>query len=514
MKSIYMTLHGIIRIKSIKAACFMALILISGGCMNNKPDILVTVTNEVATSGYIGNGAQWDAYPEAEAWGSAISESDWQKLYKRLDFMKPNFVRCLINSPYNYYDAKTGKYDKTRNIESLKNLLSYCQKNNITVLFGEFNPPSWSMKQDTSWIGMAVDYLNYLVVEQGFTCIKYYNLFNEPDGDWSSTNGDYEMWKGMVLQFINKMKEYPDLNGKVTIAGPDVVVGYRNKASLYEPWEWVKQSATDMNDIIGLYDVHAYPGQYEVRSGQFADAIKKYSGQVPSGKKIVLGEAGYKYYKAEDSILMNEQNRRLVNHPFTKGSDCNMHVYDFFYGLDMPLLCMDIMNSGFSGMAVWMLDDAMHSKGDAGDTTDIKLWGMWNILGEEVFSRPEEEEIRPWFYTWSLMCRYFPAGSDILKFSCNKKEGTRFAAAEKDGKLTVAMVNTGDEDRSVTLRLPHHIENASIYVYSKESMLKDADGMPVPSETGINIRKNYTINLRAGSFILITGINYNTTTTR
>lgn len=506
-----MTLPYIKRIKAITVTCFLALAIFAGGCMNNKPDISVTISGEVSNAGYIGNGAQWDAYPEAEAWGSGISESDWQKLYKRLDFMKPNFIRCLINSPYNYYNAETGKYDKTRNIEPMINLLTYCQKNNITVLFGEFNPPTWSMKQDTAWIGMAVDYLNYLVADQGFTCIKYYNLFNEPDGDWSATNGDYEMWKGMVLQFTDKMKSYPSLAGKVSVAGPDVVVGYKNKASMYEPWEWVKQSATDMDDIIGLYDVHAYPGQYEVRSGRFAEAIKKYAEQVPAGKKIVLGEAGYKYYKTEDSVLMAEHIKRSTNHPFTKGSDCNMLVYDFFYGLDMPLLCMDIMNSGFSGMAVWMLDDAMHSKGDAGDTTDIKLWGMWNILGEEVFSSPEEEEIRPWFYTWSLMCRYFPAGSDILTLSYTPVEGIRMVAAEKDGNLTVAMVNTGNEDKSVALRLPHDIENASIYVYSEEKMSRDNEGMPVPIAASTNIRENYTLNLKAQSFCLITGINYNTT---
>lgn len=46
------------------------------------------------------------------------------------------------------------------------------------------------------------------------------------------------------------------------------------------------------------------------------------------------------------------------------------------------------MNGGYSGIAAWMLDDAMHSSGDSGKTEDIKLWGMWNILGEEVFDDP------------------------------------------------------------------------------------------------------------------------------
>lgn len=87
-----------------------------------------------------------------------------------------------------------------------------------------------------------------------------------------------------------------------------------------------------------------------------------------------------------------------------------MLCYDYFYGLDIPLLAMEVMNNGLSGVAAWMLDDAMHSNGDSGRTEDVKIWGMWNILGEEVFGDASQEELRPWYYTWSLMCRHFPAG--------------------------------------------------------------------------------------------------------
>jgi hypothetical protein len=493
--------------KSASIVLLFNLIMISG-CCREKHGINVTVTKEVISTDYIGNGAQWDAYPEAEQWGSSISDADWHKLYKRLDFMKPDFIRCLINSPFNYYDIKNSKYDKTRNIEPLIKLLTWCQENNVTVLFGEFNPPTWEMKQDTGWIEMSVDYLDYLVSDLGFTCIKYFNLFNEPDGDWSATNGDYEMWKNMVILFTEKMKKYPGLSEKVTIAGPDIVTGYCNPASAYQPWEWIKQSAAEMDTLIGLYDIHAYTGQFEVRSGRFAKEIKKYVDQVPDGKRIVLGESGYKYSAPEDSLLMAEQQKRIIGNPFTMGSDCNMMVYDYFYGLDMPLLCMEAMNSGLSGMAVWMLDDAMHSKGDAGNTKDIKLWGMWNILGEEVFSSPEQEDIRPWFYSWSLMCRYFPAGSTILHTDLNVAEGVKVVSGISCGKLTIAMVNTSDKDQTAVIKLPNELNNAMLYLYSETFSPKDSDGFPVPVKAGIKARKSYTTNLPAQSFILLTEIQY------
>ncbi|MFZ5941226.1 MAG: hypothetical protein ACOYXB_11710 [Bacteroidota bacterium] len=485
-------------------ALLAGILLMLTACSQEKTDMELTVSNEIVNPAYIGNGIEWDPYDEAARWGSEISDADWEKLLTRLDFMRPRFVRCMINSPYRYFDKETGRYDKTRNNASIIRLLSYCQENNITVLFGEYNPPDWSMKEDTAWINMSVDYLNYLVGEQGFTCIKYFNLFNEPDGYWSSTNGDYELWKKMVLAFTKRMQTYPALAGKVSMGGPDVVMAYRNPASAFEPWEWIGQTAADMDSLIGLYDFHAYPGQHEVRSGEFAAQLKEYTSRVPEGKKIVLGEAGYKYYKPEDSRLMEEQNRRLKDHPFTKGSDCNMLVYDFFYGLDMPLLCMEIMNNGLSGMAVWMLDDAMHSNGDAGNITDIKLWGMWNILGEEVFGKAEEENVRPWYYTWSLMCRYFPDGTDILRIEGNSDNAVRVAAGKKDGKTVIALVNTGADDRLIGLSLPSVMRQAKMYVYRENDFSSDENGIPVPVKTDLNFDRKNTVQLHANSFVLIT----------
>ena len=468
--------------------------------------INVKISSDIANKNYIGNGAQWDAYPEAEQWGAKVSDEDWNKLYTRLDFMRPQFVRCLINSPFRYFDAKTGKYDKTRNIESLSKLLSYCQKNNITVLFGEYNPPKASMYMDTAWVSMAVDYLNYLVNDKGFTCIKYYNFFNEPDGNWTTINGDFDKWATMIRHFDAKMAQYPGLKDKVALAGPDAVMDYKNGSSKFDTKGWIEQTRDNLGSLMGIYDVHAYPGQKQVRSGEFAKELQSLKSAVPAGKQVVLGEAGYKYWRSGDEELMAEYNRRAKDHPFTKGSDANMLVYDYFYGLDMALLGMEVMNNGFSGMAVWMLDDAMHSTGDAGNTKDIKLWGMWNILGEEVFGRPEEEAIRPWYYTWSLMCRYFPAGSNILAIEAELPQHVKVVAGVKDGKYTVAVVNVGKEAAQLNLHLPKSLKGAKEYLYTEGKLAKDANELPIPSRKDIKFSKCTTVEVAANSFYLLTNM--------
>ena len=153
-----------------------------------------------------------------------------------------------------------------------------------------------------------------------------------------------------------------------------------------------------------------------------------------------------------------------------------------------------------------MLDDAMHSSGDSGKTEDIKLWGMWNILGEEVFDDPSQEEIRPWYYTWSLMCRYFPTGSNILKTTLDRTKGVYAAAGEYQGKYVFAAVNIGDEDRSLDISLPAALENVSLYVYEEGNRQTNNEGHPVPVQTGLTVDGTYQTILKAQSFILLTNI--------
>ena len=464
-------------------------------------ELKVIVSPESVSTAYIGNGVEWDPYDEAGSWGAPLSENDWQKLFERLDYMQPAYVRCMINSPYRYYDPVSGKYDKTRNIQSIARLLQYCTDRNITVVYGEYNPPTWAMKDSPAWVDMSVDYLNYLVNDWGFNCIQYFVIFNEPDGNWASTNGDYELWKSMLLRFHNKMKQYPGLTEKVQFAAPDVVMEYKNAHSEYDAQGWLRQTAQELDSLVGVYDVHAYPGQAEVRKGDYAGILSGYKQIVPENKKIIVGEAGFKYWRTADSLLMKEYRRRTEGHPFTKGSDANLFVYDAFYGLDMALLCIEAMNAGFSGIAAWMLDDAMHSNGDSGKPEDIKLWGMWNILGEEVFNDATQEEIRPWYYAWSLLCRYFPAGSTILKTTFDRTQGVYIAAGEHKGEYTLAAVNVGNAGKSLNITLPSDWGNVAMYVYSEEH--------PVPAQSEVIVKKTHRMTVPAQSFVLLTNRSQN-----
>lgn len=467
----------------------------------------VKVGQKVINQDYLGNGAEWDPYCEAEAWGAPLTEEMWGKIFKRVDFMKMSIVRCMINSPYRYYDYKTGEYIEEKGAESLKRVLAYCQANNIKVMFGEFNPPKPSLKLSTDWVKMSVRYLDYLVNRCGFSCIKYYIPVNEPDGDWSYYDGDFDEYLKLVYMIRDEMSKYSGLTDKVKFAAPDAVLDYKNPRFNLTTADRVALAAERIDSLTGLYEIHAYPGFHQVRSGKFAQMLRDVMKEVPSGKRLVLGEAGFKTWRREDSLRDKIHKELLDKTPLIRskdGADCSMSVYTHEYGLDMALLAFEVMNNGGAGVCPWMLDDS-HSFGDKGDKYNIKIWGMWNIFGEKLYNMPEEENIRPWYYSWSLMCRYFPAGSDILE-STSDTEGIHVVSAYFNGSLTVALLNLSGEDKKVSVALPYALNSAKMYSYERDDYKKYENRPPMPDKTGINISGKIKVNIKSDSMVLITEI--------
>src|SRR5699024_1925683 len=147
------------------------------------------------------------------------------------------------------------------------------------------------------------------------------------------------------------------------------------------------------------------------------------------------------------SSLGKANASRIKADPFA-ADDSQMHVYDAFYGIDMADATIQVMLAGFGGVTYWDLDDAMYNDDGSSSSTKLKRWGFWNILGSEKFHNPDDEKIRPWFYTTSLLCRYFPSGSTIYDVTLPKpvKSGLRAIAGMRNGKVTIAIVNSSTND--------------------------------------------------------------------
>lgn len=150
--------------------------------------------------------------------------------------------------------------------------------------------------------------------------------------------------------------------------------------------------------------------------------------------------------------------------PYASPSDSQMFVFDYMYGTDVADAVMQTAACGYSGCVVWMLDDAMHTK----ESGKLKIWGFWNILGEERYGT-DRERIRPWYYAMSLLCRYFPQGMQIVDSGVSGIEGVRSMFGRTERGATLAVVNT-NQDRAVELSLSGNIpelSNLSLYAYGQ-----------------------------------------------
>lgn len=185
-----------------------------------------------------------------------------------------------------------------------------------------------------------------------------------------------------------------------------------------------------------------------------------------------------------------------------------MFVYDFMYGTDMADALIQTINVGYSGSIAWMLDDAMHSN-EAPEK--LKIWGCWNILGDEYFGA-EQENIRPWFYAWSLLTRYIPDGSTVFQVNVNEETDIKAVAIEKDGKYTLAVVNVSKQRKSIIMKSKkfHKIKNMKLFIYAKDSLKKDKEFglLPEAKALTLDLNRGVSLDLQGESLTLYTNFDY------
>ena len=461
--------------------------------------------SEIVTSSYVGNGVQWGGYDILESWTGSptLTDSDWNKLYKRIRFMHPSIVRIMVADGWNY--LIDNQYNSSKSEPVLIKILNFCQQEGLTVILGE-----WGHNGDTSidqeWLEQSTDFLQWLVVTKGYSCIRYFNMVNEPNGSWSTINGNYSLWKNLIEAFYVKLTE-KELDSSVKVLGPDVAVWTKALTS------WIYNTKSDLSAEIGAYDIHTYPTETTVRDGSYQTMIKAYKSAAPASSDMLMTELGFKYGTLTDLGVQNAL--RIAADEYTS-DDSNMFVYDAFYGIDMADALIQNMLAGYAGVILWNLDDAMYNS-DGSNSTKLKRWGFWNILGAEKFENAADEDIRPWFYPMSLMCRYFPQGTSIHSMTLPPKVGLRAVAGEYDGKYTIAIVNSNTVKYTVNLKMEKGLEISGLSVYKYQSGkgslftgALDTDGFAEPDSTGVtyDLRNEAAkqLDVPAQSFCLITNM--------
>jgi hypothetical protein len=476
--------------------------------------------DKIISKEFIGNGIEISAYPHADAanaeWGKLMTDAKWEKVFERVSYINPKIVRVMDQANWRYLQGFDAFGNPILDFESeqmkgLYKLLDYCQKNKIIVILGEWGQPykvhdthlklenSFSGANDPKWIALIIKNLNYLITVKKYTCIKYYNLVNEPNGSWATTDGDWTQWKEGIAMLHQSIKE-AGLGKDISIIGPDSTP-YDNPKSKYKGFDWAKQAVLQIPEFLSAYDVHDYPSKESIRYGEFQEtytALIKYADSLER-KPFILGELG---------VTGASSSKKNDGDQYTS-KDSQLSVYDYDYGVDMADALIQSLNSGFDAVIAWDLDDAMHTLDDKGDKHQLKRWGMFNILGEELTGKKEDSDLRPWFYTWSIMCRYFENDMKIVKIDNLNIENVRATAGiSPSGDITIAIVNNSNKHVNFNLDIKDFQKEKILkkYLYSENNRIVNKKGFPIPQKekTSLSSEKGIKVSIPEKSVILYT----------
>ena len=463
----YACIHG-----CVAALCFVVLLSRHA----RAADLVKVDTSRVVVDSFMGMGIQWDPYEYPP------TPADWKLTLDRLDYCRPAFFRVMANANYctgfdkdgnPHYVWDNGEARAKQSLGQVFSILDYCQARGISVMLGEWSWPrflksedgtSVSGPDDPRWARIIADYAAYLHDVHHYTCIRWYNMFNEPNGSWM-WKVNYPAW----VTGIRNLRKALDAKGIkwLTIVGPD------NSGS----WEWLDRSARDLSAEIGGWEMHWYAYDHEVLNGDIEALL--------SGKRDMLARVDPKgaskvRFMGESGIMEGRMN-----------GDQQPRVKTFVYGVLMADYAAQVARAGWGGLSAWDLDDALHTvteKKHPPDDKTLKVWGFWNTQGRAM-GHPEDENIRPWFYTWSLMSRLFPSGCRIVHTTQPQAHDFRAVAMKQPNgakwDLSFMIVNEQDTPRTETLVVPNAVGSTALkqYNYFDDDRPVGANGFPIPKKT-------------------------------
>jgi hypothetical protein len=429
----------------------LLLVAIEARCAHAPTQVIDT--EEVASAGFMGFGAQWDAAGYTE---NGLTGQDYQVIEKRIRWMRLPVVRTMILTRWAL--VGDGVFDfETHEMRQLYRQLDVCQREGIIVFLTDWGcerywttAPGIHDTADPKYAKAIGTYLDHLINKKGYTNIKYFILVNEPNFEAS----DFEHRKA-GLQNVRAELAARGLDRTVALTGPD--------HSYAE--SWLYRSVDQLAAVLGAYDVHRYADGFSVRSGglesYFLDQwdYARTTDANAAGKPLVVGEAG-----------MSDG---------TSPAGGNQHISDFLYALWMADYGIQPARAGSHAILAWMLDDNSFTPSD---------WGMWSNHRAGML-------LRPWFYAWSLFTRYVPPGSTVYRPWQPSPDLRTLASRSRLGEWTFCVVNRGDSAAHLLVRAPDSVARAfRVYECSRVSSVTDADGFPVPQdaltvapETGIDL---------------------------
>lgn len=493
-----------------KAVAALATVLLFVSC--NVDDLRVEVPAEHAGVQLIGNGVELDPhfFSQNLTRNDGATEDDWYNVVvPRIKSMDIQRFRVMLQphwwEPYNdnddpYVTDTTRLTFDSPEVNSVCKVLDVAQElgADVTlVLWGcpigatSVNPEIGYIGRHfladpdgMTWVTLCSDekefaenfivFVDWLINEKGYTCVREITPYNEPDGDISPLDRYYE-----VCRELDSRLRREGLRDQVKMNLSDNTDCRR--------W-WLRGCANNLQEEADLFNSHTYifgyddPNRKALRWERRNVRVAKRAGKIH-----FVGEFG--------SDLCRGASRQL---------DINWYER----GVLMVRNAINFLNAGAAGFSYWGLLDQYYGAWESYE--QMQQLGLWRYKenayqpGDLAEGIEGDYAVRPQYYAYSLLTRFVRKNSWAYPLDMKHQYIAGTAVKGEDGKWTYVFSNASDCTRSYQISNPcgNSKGECDVYLYSEETLPED-DSMIQPCAV-LGLQDDvYNVTIPAESVVLL-----------
>ncbi len=414
--------------------------------------------------------------PRGSAYGGNPPVSDtaaWNQIRDHASWLGLNFIRVELDQ--RMYEPERNHFDwNNEEMQALYLILDWCQANGADVFLQQM----WGHVEWNAYSGVhpllsapanlddfangIATLLEYLTMQKGYTCIKYFCMTNEPPGGPWGYWWEYGDAKGSLNDAWKRLKEEFDARGiAIPISGPDW--------TSMPPFD---ESKLSFAPYLGSFDIHSYDGV------------------TPEGEANLKRWAEWAHAQNKPFFMTEYGNMSLGygdDHPGQKS---------FAAALSNANDVIRALRANVDGVNRW----SYTNRGD--------LDGQWQLI--QTYDRetktylenvvPENEA----YFGFGIISRFLSKYSSTVEVSVNQPDSVVMIVAlmSPKGELTAIMLNLSEQILNLNLEIKSLPDKQlNIYQVTKESV--NQPGFTLNSIGDFNSNKNKKLILPSRSITTV-----------
>ena len=330
----------------------------------------LTVTDEVACESLLGMGFEDDGwFYNQENAKQGATEEDAVLREARIRWMNPSFVRMFF---WHHDWCPSGDWVSftfdSENMQSHYRTLALYQELGcrVDVTGTEWGMPK-SYENPEAFAGAIGVLFEHLIREKGFTCVRFWTLTNEPNGDFCLQGNPFERFVE-IHRLVRE--EFARRQLDVEIVGSDDA----------QCFNWFKRCVEDpaYYETADLFSSHRYIPflERDIIPTFLGDRLALLRTHSPA-KPLIVGEFGF-----HDTRSNVNENPIMKTYP---------------YALWTTAFAIEALNRGVAGASIWALHEVYYPGGMR------MYYALWDW-------KDENWQTRPVYHAWSMFTRFVRAG--------------------------------------------------------------------------------------------------------